>query len=368
MMNIRILARLLLTTSFLMISSMVFSKNLELEEKIKAAFERGELSGLHSVLVLRKGEIFAELHFEGPDEKWGVPYGKRQHDATTLHDLRSVTKSVVSLLYGIAHAEGIVPDIDECLVCQFPEYSDLAIDPERQKITIKHALTMRMGTEWNEDIPYSNSKNSEIAMELAKDRYRYVLDRPLVEEAGTRWVYNGGATAIVGQLITKGSGMSLDEYARKKLFEPLGIEQFEWVGGFNSGPSAASGLRLNASNSNFGILRRCHGLFSPVIPVKHGIFGKYQEKQIVPARWLEDSFKPHSNLSDGLRYGYFWWLAPNGTPPVWVAGFGHGGQRLTLNKQAGVVVVVFAGNYNRPGDWKLPVKLTVDFIVPALTK
>ena len=148
--------------------------------------------------------------------------GKRQHDATTLHDLRSVTKSVVSLLYGIAHAEGIVPEIDECLVCQFPEYSDLAIDPERQKITIKHALTMRMGTEWNEDIPYSNPKEQRNCHgNWPKTATGMCWIVPLVEEAGTRWVYNGGATAIVGQLITKGFGHEPGRIREKKNFSNL---------------------------------------------------------------------------------------------------------------------------------------------------
>ncbi len=343
----------LLLALFFTIPNLAQARNLELEQKIKTAFEAGELSGLHSVLLLQKGEILAEVHFEGIDQKWGVPLGKRQHEGSTLHDLRSVSKSIVSLLYGIALSEGLVPGIDECLVCQFPEYEDLAADPQRKKILVKHALTMRMGTEWNENLPYSNPKNSEIAMELAKDRYRYTLDRPLVHNAGERWTYNGGATTIIGHLITQGTGKSLDEYAREKLFEPLGITNFEWVGGFNSGPSAASGLRLNAHD-----LARIGQMILEN--------GQYDGKQIVPAEWLSASFWPSSDLRDGLRYGYFWWLAPTGSPPNWVAGFGNGGQRLTINKRAGVVLVVFAGNYNQADAWHLPVKLTTEFVIPAL--
>lgn len=331
------------------------ARNLELEQKMKSAFEAGELSGLHSVLVMRKGEIFAEVYLEGSDQKWGKPLGKRQHDPTTLHDLRSVTKSIVGLLYGIALSEGLVAEIHECLVCQFPEYQDLAADPERRKILIRHALSMRMGTEWNEELPYSNPKNSEIAMELAEDRYRFVLDRALVQEPGEGWTYNGGATAIIAHLIAKGTGKKVDQYAKEKLFDPLNITNYEWVRGFDGEPSAASGLRLNT-----------HDLakVGQMILAK----GKINGKQVIPASWLQASFTPRSTLRSGLRYGYFWWLAQRGSPPRWVAGFGNGGQRLSINKKFETVIVVFAGNYNKPDAWKLPVKIIVDFLVPALER
>ena len=141
------------------------------------------------------------------------------HDtAGSLHDLRSVTKSVASLVYGIALAEGLVPALDENLLAQFPQYVDLAKDPQRRKMTVRHALSMKMGTEWNEDLPYTDPRNSEIAMERADDRYRFVLDRPMVNEPGDRWTYNGGATALIGHLISKGTGIPVEQYAAKKLF------------------------------------------------------------------------------------------------------------------------------------------------------
>lgn len=325
----------------------------EMEEKLKAAFDSGKLEGLHSVLVFRKGEKFAEAYFEGADQKWGTPLGKVEHGADTLHDLRSVTKSIVGLLYGIAHSEGLVPGLDECLVCQFPEYEDLNSDEERQKILIRHALSMQMGTDWNENLPYSNPKNSEIAMERSENRYRYVLDRNLVHEPGTQWTYNGGATAIIAELIARGSGKSLDQFAKEKLFDPLGFEKFEWVNGFNGQPSAASGLRLTTHDlAKIGqlILNK----------------GSYDDKQIAPAEWLEASFTPHTDTAYELRYGYFWWLAPNGTPPQWVAGLGNGGQRLSVNPTLETIVVIFAGNYNKPDAWKVPISVIVDYLVPEM--
>jgi len=323
----------------------------DMEEKLKAAFEAGKLDGLHSVLVLRNGEVFAETYFRGDDYRWGENLGVRTHGPEKRHDLRSVTKSVVSLLYGIALEEGLVPDVDAPLIAQFPDYADLADDPERAKITVGDALSMQMGTAWDESLPYSDPRNSEIAMEMAEDRYRFVLDRPMVEEPGTKWVYNGGATAIIARLIADGTGKPIDQYAKEKLFDPLGIADSDWIKGADGVPSAASGLRLTT-----------HGLAAIGQMVMND--GVSNGKQVVPATWINAMLTPHATAEGGLRYGYFWWLAPEGDPPIWVAGFGNGGQRLWINKPGGLVLVVFAGNYNKPDAWQVPVAVTLDFLLP----
>ncbi len=324
-----------------------------MENELDDAFAAGKLSGLHSVLVIHKGKTLAQRHYPGVDECRGIPLGERLTDSASLHDLRSVTKSVTGLLYGIALAEGLVPGLDETLVSQFPEYPDLAAQPDRQKISIRNVLSMKMGTEWNEDLPYTDLQNSEIAMDMAEDRYRFVLDRPMVTKPGDWWNYNGGATAIIGHLIAKGTGMPVDDYARQKLFEPLGIGNFEWVKGRDGVPLVASGLRLNIHDlAKIGRLILDNGV--------------WQGNQVVPADWLTVSFTPHANLHSGLRYGLFWWLSPDGSPPNWVAGFGNGGQRLTVSPSGQLIVVVFAGNYNKPDAWEIPVRVITEFVVPAL--
>jgi CubicO group peptidase (beta-lactamase class C family) len=162
----------------------------------------------------------------------------------TLHDLRSVTKSIVGLLYGIALDRGLVPPPEAPLLAQFPEYPELATDPQRARLTILHALTMTLGMEWDEQRPYTDPANSEIAMERAPDRYRYILERPFVAAPGERWIYSGGAVALLGHLIAKGAHTTLPEFARQALFAPLGITTFEWAEGADGVASAASGLRL----------------------------------------------------------------------------------------------------------------------------
>ena len=343
-----------LVATLLILMHAAMAKDSNMEEKLNTAFAAGQLSGLHSVLVIHKGSIIAENHYRGDDQRWGESLGDVEHNKDSLHDLRSVTKSVTGLLYGIALSEGIVPGLDESLLHQFPAYADLASDPQRSKILVRHALSMKMGTEWNEDLPYSDPRNSEIAMEQAADRYRFALDRPMVNEPGDWWTYNGGATALIGELIAKGAGVPIDVYARNKLFAPLGIKKFEWVTGSDGVPSVASGLRLNIHD-----LARIGRLI-----LDRGV---WQGKQIVPADWLDVSFTPHAKLRDGLRYGLFWWLGPDGMPPYWVAGFGNGGQRLMISPANKLIVVVFAGNYNQPDAWKLPVKIITEFVLPAVS-
>jgi CubicO group peptidase (beta-lactamase class C family) len=151
---------------------------------------------------------------------------------------------------------------------------------------------MRMGTEWSEDLPYTDPRNSEIAMEMATDRYRFALDRPLIGEPGLEWTYNGGATAIIAGLIARGVGKPIDVYARETLFEALGIDEFEWVKGDDGIPVAASGLRLSI-----------HDLAKVGKLILDG--GAWAGNQIVPADWLKVSMSPHADLPDGLRYGFF---------------------------------------------------------------
>ncbi|MEZ5924359.1 MAG: serine hydrolase [Hyphomicrobiaceae bacterium] len=342
-----------LGTALLVDGPRASAQESETGKKIRQAVASGDLAGLHGVMVAHKGKVLVEEFFSGEDERWGVSLGKRDHGPETLHDLRSVTKSIVALLYGMALAERRVPTVDRPLLAQFPEYADLAGDPRRDAITIGHALSMQMGTEWDESLPYSDPRNSEIAMEAASDRYRFILDRPMIEPPGTQWRYNGGATAIIGRVIAKGVGKPIDAYAKKKLLEPLGIREFEWIKGRDGEPSAASGLRLKLPD-----LVRIGEM------VVAG--GTFDGRTIVPADWLTALATPRATTRDGLRYGYFWWLAPQGDPPVWVACFGNGGQRLTVQSKHGLVIAINAGNYNRPDDWKMPVKLIEGYLVPGL--
>jgi CubicO group peptidase (beta-lactamase class C family) len=320
----------------------------------QTAFANGELSGLHGVYAKQDGHVVTEVYFAGQDQVWGVPTGVRNHGPQTLHDVRSITKSVVGLLYGIALADGIVPSPESPLFASFDEYSDLAARPDVASITIGHALTMTTGLAWDETtIPYTDRRNSEIAMELSEDRYRFILSQPVEHPPGEVWNYSGGATALIARLIEKSAGESIDTYAARRLFTPLGIDQFEWIKGSDQTASAASGLRLTLPDL----------LKLGEMVANDGVYGG---QQIVTAAWLDEMLKPRTHSIAGLQYGYFWWLAPAGSPTQWVAAFGNGGQRLTVNRANNIVIAITTGNYNQLRYWELPTKLISAFITPAL--
>lgn len=326
-----------------------------IQRKLMAGIESGLLRDLHVVLAARSGDIFLEHYVEGPDEEWGRPLGNVTFDARTLHDLRSVTKSIVSLLYGIALDKGLVPPLDAPLVAQFPEYPHLAAEPARAKITIGHALTMTLGMEWDENRPYSDPQNSEIAMELAPDRYRFVLDRPIVAEAGSRWIYSGGSVALVGAIIARGTGQSLPDFARDALFAPLGIQRFHWSAGSDGVASAASGLRLTAPD-----LLKIGQLL-----LRRGLWGG---RRIVSEDWIDASSTSAISTPDGLGYGRLWFTGDAPAPAFhapkpWYGGFGNGGQRLWLMPEADIAAVIYAGKYNAWDAWVTPTRIWREIIL-----
>ena len=327
-----------------------------LERKLRAGIEAGLLRDVHGVLLSRGGRLVLEHYWAGPDESWGRSLGTVAFDAQTLHDLRSVTKSVTSLLYGIALDRGLVPPPDAPLLAQFPEYPDLAADPARAGQTIGHALSMTLGLAWDETRSYADPLNSEIAMESAPDRYRFALEQPVVAAPGTRWVYSGGATAVVGAMIERGTGRGIADFAHEARFEPLGISRFEWLHGPDGVASPASGLRLTARDL----------LTIGRLVLQGGVAGG---RQVVSPEWIAAIRTPLVSTDDGLGYGYFWF---HGAAPVlgatrpWFAGFGNGGQRLWLMPELDLACVVFSGNYNAPDAWVSPTRIWREIVLANL--
>jgi CubicO group peptidase (beta-lactamase class C family) len=337
--------------------------NKKLESDLLSRFAKlqadGRLPNVHSVVALQRGRIVFENYMAGTDEIWGRAIGLVDFKADTLHDVRSVSKSIVSLLYGIALRKNRVPTVDQSLIAQFPEYPDLAKDANKAKLTIRHALTMTLATDWNENLPYTDPANSEIEMERAPDRYRFILERRMLGAPGRGFIYNGGATALLGRLIERGTGVDLHTFAKAALFHPLGIRVSEWTKGDDGIASAASGLRLlplDLASIGQMILAR----------------GRWNGRTVVPANWLDASFRPAAIEDDERRYGYQWHLGemaysgPAGTCGAkWSGAVGLGGQRLFILPEQEFVLVVTAGNYS--GDQsKPPIALLREVFLPSL--
>ncbi len=305
-------------------------------------------SNLHGIVVDQHGTLQFEAYFEGDDQPAGAWFSRRvSFGADDLHDLRSVTKSITGLLVGVALNRGQIKSIHTPVLDFFPEHADLKT-PERAGITLAHLLTMTHGLEWDESGSYVRLGNSETRMRFSRDPDRYALERAVVALPGTRFAYSGGATALLGEVLVRTTGKPLDVYAAEVLFEPLGIVRHEWRRDVHERVTPYGGLRLRPRDlAKIGRM------------LLDG--GRWRGEQIVPASWIDASFRRRVAADPPLGYGYQWWRTvvrgQGGMLPV-VAAFGNGGQRLFLVPQLDLAVVVTAGQYNQPEtSWRAPLKV-----------
>ena len=294
-------------------------------------------ANVHAVLVVRSGKLVFERYFRGPDEVPSRFYGSRVEDVTfnadTLHNLKSVSKSVASLAVGIAIDRGLIRSINEPIFSFFPELSDLR-SPEKDRIQLVHALTMSMGLAWVEATPATGDDNDEVRMHQASDPCRYVLGLSATAPPGQAFFYNTGALTLVSAIVRKATGHPLDEFARTALFEPLGITSFEWSR-VKGDSDAGGGLRLRPRDmAKIGQL------------VLAG--GRWNGRQIVPKTWIETSTESKLKATEHQSYGYLWWLGQsrlNGRKVDWIGALGRGGQSIRIVPELDLVVVVTAGYY-----------------------
>jgi len=337
----------------------------DLETRLDQAIADRRVWNQHGLVVLRKDRLVLERYFEGEDEARGVgAIGHVTFKSDTIHDLRSCSKSIVGLLYGVALLQGKVPPPEAPLFSAFPEYADLANKYGRERLTIQHVLTMAMGTDWDEStLFYTDPRNSETAMDNAPDRYRYILERRVVDTPGAHWSYCGGATALLARLIAKGSGKTLHAFAREYLFDPLGIGPTEWATGTDGEPFAASGARMSVRDlARIGTM------------MLHG--GKVGERAVVPGEWVTRCTTPLISADEVRRYGYQWFIMDIafGKPKGWAPGRlermwwaqGEGGQRLFIIPALELVVAITAGNYSKEDQGIPPARILREIILQSI--
>jgi CubicO group peptidase (beta-lactamase class C family) len=315
----------------------------------------------HGVVIIRHGRLIYERYFAGRDWRLTMPLGDVSFDAGTKHDVRSISKSVTSLLVGIALDRGLLTDLDAPVFSFFPEYADLRT-PEKDRMSVRHLLTMSSGLAWNETNVMWTLTNTYTQMNFAARADRFVLAQPLAAPPGSVFNYNSGSVYLLGVILRKVSGLRLDEFAKEALFDPLGIKDWEWRGFSGSDPDAAAGLRLRPRDlAKIGqlVLER----------------GKWSGRQIVSSSWIEDSIIPRLSGNDecdkaeGITsYGYLWWLGR--TPPEhperdMIIGAGNGGQRVVILPSLNVVVVVTAGRYDDMASGLTTLTTLNEFVFPA---
>ena len=304
----------------------------ELIDSIKTGFYPNR----HSLLIYKNDKLVLEEYFSGKDENWVNDIGIIEHNDTVLHDMRSVSKSVVSACIGIAIEEGLIRDVNQSIFDFFKDYKDLEVG-SKSKLPIYHLLTMTDGLDWDETVPIDNT---EAAMENSTDKVAFILNRDLKYEPGTRWNYNSGTTELLANIILRTTGKNIYQYSKEKIFDKLKITRSEWTSYYGNGiPAAASGLRLTSRGMmKFGILYQNDG--------------KWGEEQIVPKKWVEDSFNSWVKRPKDGGYGYQFWIYNfniNGNQLKIPAAVGNGDQKIFFDKKNNMVVVTTSGNYNKWG-------------------
>ena len=309
------------------------------------ALQNNEYVNIHALLIERNGKLVYEQYLSGFDQSWGYPLGVVDYDGSQQHDLRSISKSVTALLLGIAIGTNFKIALDRPVLDFIPDYKNKATNGIDQ-VTLRQVLTMSAGFDWNEmTVPYSNSKNDEIQLYRTQSPIAYILNKPLRERPDERWYYNGGMTMLAATAVEEISGKPLLEFAEKKLFSPLGITEYTWHRSSawpkDHMPAVASGLRL---------LPRDLAKIGSLMINK----GKWQDKQIVPEKWVslsQQRFREDMQPWDAngtYGYGLHWWIGNfqiTGETIKAAVGTGYGGQRLFTVADKGLSVTVLAGNY-----------------------
>lgn len=264
------------------------------------------LPQLRSLLVSWRGDLVAEHYARGVR-------------ADRLANVKSVSKSVLALLVGIAIDRGLVEAVDAPIATFLPALAR-APDRRKQAITVEHLLTMRSGLESTSGANYGRWVRS-------RNWVQHVLDRPLVSDPGSSMEYSTGSSHLLSALLTKAAGRSTWEFARDVLGRPLGIDIARW-------PRDPQGIYFGGNEM----------LFTPRQLVAIGQLwlrrGEHAGRQIVPAAWVETSCTPRtaSRWDPDRRYGYGWWVQDIRGHRACFA-WGYGGQYVLVFDALDLVVV-----------------------------
>lgn len=291
---------------------------------------------IHSILIVRNGYLVLEAYGHG-------------YDAAHQHILYSVTKSVASAMIGIAIEEGYIENVEQPILEFFPDRTFENTDDAKRAISIEDVLTMRAGIDWRLMLRYQ--------MSTEPDWTQFVLDRPMIAEPGTEFLYNDGTAFALSAVLQYATGVTTIDFADKHLFQPLGITDFTWETSTQGFANTSWGLHLTPRDmAKFGYLYLHRG--------------EWDGRQIVPDDWVNVSTQPHVDLRaasdpslepDDEAYGYMWWIYPR---YGYYAAQGLEGQQIWVLPDYNLVVIITA----RIDDPTTPVlKPILDgYIIPSI--
>ena len=282
---------------------------------------KGNYPNVRSILIIKNGKLVFEEYFY-------------DYDRNRLQEMRSASKSIISALTGIAIHNHTLPNVNIKLRELLPQYTFANPSPLKDLITLKDLLDNQSGVAYDAADPKLGG--DETAMGYSHDWIKYTYDLPMVDTPGKVGRYNSGNPITVGKIIEQHAQVPLHDYAAKYLFGPLNIHDFKW----NFKPDES-----NAENF-------CQVFLTPRDMAKFGLLylqnGVWNNKQVVPKSWVEESTTKHS-VVQGVNYGYLWWLKHLDTKNKAYQSYaaqGNGGQKIYVFKDLNMVVVTTGGNYN----------------------
>ena len=300
---------------------------------------KGDYPYLSNVTVAVKGKLVMDAYFNGSNRY-------------RIHDTRSVGKSIASLLLGIAIDQGLVANEHAPVFEHFgPEYTK---DPAKAAVTLHHLLTMSPGLDAFDD---RQSPGNENTYQETSKWEEIVLNLEMAYKPGSQFVYNSASAMLVGLVLDEVTPNGLEAYAKKQVFDPLGIENLLWVKTPQKGkPYTAGGLRLTARD-----LAKIGQLYLDG--------GVWQGKRIVSKDWIERSTKTHIRVDEDYEYGYYWWRRPwhfKGKDVECYFASGNGGNKIIVLPELEAVVVITSTAYNRREGHPHSNRIMFQHILPAL--
>lgn len=303
------------------------------------AIKRGNYTNIHSVLLIKNGKLVFEEYFNG-------------YDRDKRHPLRSATKSIGSVLVGIAIDQGYFSGVNDPIFNYFEnrisDWNDLS-----RAVTIKSLLTMTSGFECDDH--GNQAFKCEQAMHQSDDWVEFALKLPIIHPPGSHWAYNSSSLILLSEMISKSSGLSVQRFADKNLMTPLGIESFKW--GFSP-----KGLAWLAGNAH--MRPRDMAKFGQMCLMK----GIWNDQRIVSENWLKKSTQCHSHSEYGMEYGYLWWRGKQSVKGKIIEAFwaqGNGGQVIFVCPELDLVAVFTGGNFNSILEFQFSGML-INYIIPAI--
>ena len=324
-------------------------------KELEAAIAKKEYERLSSVVVSKDGKIVYEKYYNG-------------FDKDSIQDVRSVGKTVTGTLIGIAIDKGFIKSEKEPIMKYFTDKKPLRNpDVRKEKITIEDLLTMSSMLECNDSNP--QSRGNEEKMYIIEDYSKFFLDLPIRGKppwesplkdlkGGRRFRYCTAGTFLLGDLLERATKMQVEDFAKKYLFEPLGISGEQWQFTPLDVAATGGGLRMKARD------------FVKVAELYRNA-GKFNGKQLISSKWVVKSIKSHTETGNNTDYGYLWWLPKYGQKDKRYSAYtmlGNGGNKVTVFPELNLVVVLTNRMYGRRLGHQQTDKIMNDYIVPTFAK